>query len=175
MREILFKAKVKDWEKYPTEDQWVEGYYAQLGVGENVVHYICQNMALCKLFENDELNMSFTDVEIAPSTLCQFTGMTDKNGKKIWENDILLTQEFYDRPYSNNRKGKKHIGIVEYKIHSGNGFYNPETGKHDKREYYSAKWIVKIKDYGKFVHSSWGDFFDCEVIGNVFDNPELLT
>lgn len=172
-REILFKAKPKNWRQQESENYWVEGYYAQLGTGDNIVHYICQNMAICKLFEKEENNMYFTDVEIDPSTLCQFIGMTDKNGNKIWENDIALTQEFYDKPYAKNRKSKKHIGIVKYDIYSGN-FYNNETGKYDKRKEYDAKWSIKVKDYGKFIHSSWGDFFDCEVIGNVFDNPELL-
>jgi hypothetical protein len=39
---------------------------------------------------------------------------------------------------------------------------------------YEAEWIVKVKDYGVYVHGSWGDFWDCEVIGNVFENSELL-
>ena len=107
--------------------------------------------------------------------LMQYTGLHDKNGKEIYEGDIVLTQERYDRPYSEKRKSKRHVGTVVYKIGSGKGFYNPESGKWDKYKEYEAEWIVEVKDYGKFVHGSWGDFFDCEIIGNIYENPEFLT
>ena len=100
--------------------------------------------------------------------------LKDKNGKKIFEGDIVKTQERYDRPYSKSRRSKRHIGTVEYRVRSGNRFYNYETGEYDRHVDYEAEWIVKVEDYGKFVHGSWGDFFDCEVIGNIFDNSELL-
>ena len=73
-----------------------------------------------------------------------------------------------------NRKSIKHIGVVEYRIGSSNGFYNKETGKWDAHKEWEAEWIVKVKHYGKFRHCIWGDFFDCEIIGNLYDNPELL-
>lgn len=69
MREILFKAKRFD------NGEWVEGY----------------------LMDEDYINIPFNElggrfdepIEIEPDTICQYTGLTDKNGKKIWENDIL--------------------------------------------------------------------------------------
>lgn len=103
-----------------------------------------------------------------------YSGIHDKNGREIYEGDIVLTQEMYDKPYTKNRKSKRHIGVVEYKVLGGNGFYNHETGKHDKHREYGAEWIVKVEDYGKFTHGSWGHFYDCEVIGNIYENPELL-
>lgn len=83
MREILFRAKIKD------TDEWVEGYYAMMGKENLIRHYIVQNCALTGLFDDPEENMYFNDVEIDPETLCQFTGMRDKNGNRIWENDIV--------------------------------------------------------------------------------------
>ena len=103
-----------------------------------------------------------------------FSGIHDKNGKEIYLGDIVVTQEYTDRPYSKKAKRKRHTGIVEYVVHGGDGFYNPETGKWDKHKEYAAGWQVKVKNYGKFGCRVWGDFYDCEVVGNIYENPELL-
>ena len=75
MREILFKAKRKDGGK------WIEGYYQKgydlLGNEEHLI------------FHADSYTV-WEYAEIDPKTLFQFTGLTDKNGKRIWENDILM-------------------------------------------------------------------------------------
>ena len=107
--------------------------------------------------------------QVVPESVGEYTGIYDKNGKKIFENDIVRTQPFYDRPFSSQRKGKQFVGVVEYTTHkfNGNRFY-PE-------QIYDARWRVNIaEDIGKYVHSSWSDFWGCEVIGNVFENSELL-
>lgn len=74
-REILFKAKRKD------NGEWVEGQYVYITNpltedGKPIKHLICNGTNI------------FNDL-IDPDTLCQYTGLTDKNDKKIWENDIV--------------------------------------------------------------------------------------
>lgn len=132
MREILFKAKRID------NGEWVEGYYQRryyfLGNEEHLI------------FHADSYKV-WEYAEIDPETLCQFTGLCDKNGNRIWENDILMAHldEFYpeDTTYE----------IVEWGVA---GLVGNETGSVD-REY-----------LGEF------DLEHYEAVGNIFDNKELL-
>ena len=158
MREYLFHGKRVD------NGEWVEGYYvkAEKLDKSDYEHFIIEESA------------DGASHLVIPETVGEYIGIHDVNKRKIFENDIVRTQERYNRPYSQSRKSKRHIGVVEYKIRSGSGFYNRETGKHDRYMEYEAEWIVNVKDYGIYVHGSWGDFWDCEVIGNVFENADLL-
>ena len=153
MREILFKAKPKDWREHPKEAGWVEGYYAMMGTDNLIRHYIVQNCAITRLFKNPEDNMYFNDVEIDPETLCQYICMNDNNGKKICENDI--------------------VSIITY------SYMEPEEDYFGKIVYVEGWGCWCIQQLGEEkpipLCECEGSYLTERVVeGNIFDNPELL-
>lgn len=161
MREILFRGK-----KYNGE--WIEG---------NLINTVCKEdesfrdavMILGLEYERvGEYSAIRKHEFVRPATVGQYTGLKDKNGKRIFEGDIVRTQSFSDRPYSKKAKFKQHIGVVRYDVRHYKSI-------HDEYEQdYKAAWDVDIKDYGGYSCCSWSAFYKCEVIGNIHDNPELL-
>ncbi len=88
--------------------------------------------------------MAFID---DPSTICQCTGLKDKTGKLIWENDIMVAYLDDDYP-----EDETYIRI----LWRGSGFWSKEKGSED---------MLQVDEF---------DQEHFEVIGNIFDNPELL-
>lgn len=137
MREILFRGKRID------NGEWVEGYYVKaLDMYDKEIHAIFDTMTTfyaCGETSGFEL--------VDPETICQYTGLIDKNGKKIWENDILE-------------------GHLDDKF--------PEDVTREKVIWHESGW--KTEEPG-CVDKEYLDEFDTEnfeVVGNIFDNPELL-
>lgn len=85
-REILFKAKRKNWRELPKEEWWVDGYL----MDEDYINVP---------FNDDEVGGRLDDpVEIDPETLCQYTGKNDKKGDKIFGHDVISinTYNYYE-------------------------------------------------------------------------------
>lgn len=142
MRKILFKAKRKD------NGEWVEGYYrADPDLDK---HFIC---GWDYYTSENGLEREPFEYEINPGTLCQYTGLTDKNGKKIWEGDI-----------------------VDGHQKRGAGFYRCLVLWNECK----ARFDVRTMDYNfpMTLDECSDDIsmggLDYKVIGDIFDNTELL-
>ena len=96
-------------------------------------------------------------VEVDPATVCQCTGLKDENGELIWENDIV--KDLFSDVCAQIKYGSYQNCFDSTKTEHV-GFYVGWSGKHTKRY---------RKDLGY-----WINMVDAEVIGNTFDNPELL-
>ena len=139
MREILFRAKRID------NGEWVEGQYAYIlnsktENGEPIKHFICNGT-------------NVFNYEVDPETLCQYTGLKDKNGNRIWENDIVSINT-----YSYMEPEEDYFGKVVY----AEGY---------------ACWCIQHPDYEKPIPlcECEGSYQTDRIIeGNIFDNPELL-
>lgn len=99
------------------------------------------------IFQFETERADYVEYEIDPSTICQCTGLKDKNGKLIWENDILSGHIDDEFPEDETRKR-----VVWHE----NGWCTNEPGCDDYEE---------LDDF---------DSENFEVIGNMIDNPELL-
>ena len=148
MREILFKAKRVD------NGEWVDGYLFDNGFDGEEKKYFIGGLIIEKYNGTacDEWDITGIDFyEIDPETLCQFTGLCDKNGKKIWENDIVNT--------------KSNVRVqIKFGLYS-NGF---STWKHNQGFYMD----FMDKEYYRPELGYWAE--KSVVIGNIFDNKELL-
>lgn len=139
-REIIFRAKRTD------NGEWIEGSYVHQidNYGDKVDwHYIIEGIATLD-YDIDE------PIRVDPTTLSQFTGMYDKNGKHIFENDIVKTQ--YGR-------------LCVVKWHSSDSHCGWDLELIMTRENLDLKPPSEL-----FLFCS----SDNEVVGNIFDEGELI-
>lgn len=144
----LFKAKtakIVDTYNNDVEDGvWVHGSL-RCDVGKYTI------------FQFETERADYVEYEIDPTTICQCTGMKDKNGKLIWENDII--KDLFSDACAQIKYGSYQSCFDSTKTEHV-GFYVDWSGKCTKRY---------RKDLGY-----WINMVNAEVIGNIFDNPELI-
>ena len=129
----LYRAKQKG------NEEWITGQYVKgLDMYDKEVHLIFEPATI--LYSSGE-----TDgwSEIDPATICQCTGLKDKNGKLIWENDIVVCRDFTEEKY-----------VIAWK---------------------QDEACFEYQQYGcSIINFEQLSGCEVEVIGNIFDNKELL-
>ena len=137
IREVIFRGKRAD------NGEWIEG--SLLGIDW------CDKPSTYSIAPNTPVSVFYS---VIPETIGQYTGLTDKNGVRIFEGDILKSTikiiDCDDEGFSISHYDEEDIGIVEW-------------GKHG---------VMIAHKSGTWARS----FYGCEnyVIGNIHDNPELL-
>ena len=137
MREILFRGKRTD------NGEWFYGYYTN-------ARYYLDKKEMHIIFEQDGEMYPHCEFagceEVIPETVCQYTGLTSKNGKRIFEGDIV----------------------------EGNSEYFTYTHPYGKVVYDGGQYLISFDDVLEDIEclGAWAN--DVEIIGNIYDNPELL-
>ena len=160
MREILFKAKRVD------NGEWIEGSLIDLDIDSGYCYIVppYKKASILPIIFLITDRMKLVD----PETLCQFTGLYDKNGNKIWKNDILMCH--------GNPKDLVKVLFGEF------GVRNIETGSIVDKVVGWHYEVVPTDAISRCEPFCWPmplteyyiDRCEMEVVGNIFDNPELL-
>lgn len=142
MREILYRGKRVD------AGEWVEGYIVKATGSINRGCCYISPKVISVYYSTDYHDFTLGGfIEVDPETVCEFTGLSDKNGKKIFEGDIVECWS----------QGLKACGEVQHRI-DGLWIIYPAWQK-------QIMWGLCPNTKGNT---------DVEVIGSIFDNPELL-
>ena len=156
MRDILFKAKRMD------DGEWVEGYYCEGTCNSNCgISLIITELNVKTPYRS--VLPSATDIEdirdfdiyeVDEETICQYTGIKDKNGKEIYEGDIVKFDE-----YEYEKLVQSIISEIKW-----------------CEELCSLSLVVSERQGTRGTLSHLFDYNkEVEVIGNIFDNPKLLN
>ena len=134
----LFKAKRLD------NGEWVEGNLITDEHDEKkcFIGYVFGT-------NDDGTPHDYDVVEVDQSTICQCTGLKDKNGKLIWENDVVAYWDTYS-----TESGYAEADCI------GKVVWDDET--------------ISFQVTNRLSSESYEVLDECSVIGNIFDNPELL-
>jgi hypothetical protein len=160
MREILSKAKQID------NGEWIEGSLIDLDIDNGYCYIVppYKKASILPIIFLITDRMKLVD----PETLCRFTGLCDKNGNKIWKNDILMCH--------GNPKDLVKAAFGEF------GVRNIETGSIVDKVVGWHYEVVPTDAISRCEPFCWPmpltEYYiercEMEVVGNIFDNKELL-
>lgn len=134
IREVIFRGKRTD------NGKWVKGYLYITHIGSHEIGSY-----------DAEINIERLTFDVIPETVGQYTGLTDKNGTKIFEGDICRFKRFND----------VHVGEIVFNVTTASFimWYQSIVGAYGEKA--THQMLLSVCD-------------DIEVIGNIHDNPELL-
>ena len=134
IREVIFRGKRAD------SGEWVEGDLLQTRYHSGHIEY--------QIMPQTPVSSA---VPVLPETVGQYTGLTDRNGKRIFEGDICKFKRFND----------VHIGKVVFNVTTASFimWYQPIVGAYGEKA--TQKMLLSVCD-------------NIEVVGNIHDNPELM-
>lgn len=139
MREILFRARTISEDEYMDSGEWIEGFYTCFNGDEHRI-YTGYSETDCGDHYPDWFN-------VIPETVGQYTGLTDKNGKRIFDGDIVTGLFLF---------GLSVNAVVTFK----DGAFGLEWYRGNVKTFDAFTSICNVEH---------------EVIGNIHDNPELMN
>lgn len=154
MREILFRGKT-------LSGKWVEGFFLirkerYKGDKTFMSEETIISSGICESSGAYAERTEVLEDEVIPETVGQFTDLTDKNGKKIFEGDVVRATVSYNDRFRDRVDSRTNIYEVKY---------------HEKYCYFH----LARKQNNLLFDGNWSYYLkEIEVIGNIHDNPELL-
>ena len=142
--------------------EWVYGYYvaaSHFGHPEHVIIEKDTQYDCCGEFWYMDVH------EVYPDTVCQCTGWHDSNKTPIFEKDVVEfvgVNTHRDLIWWNNEMSEMEAVPLDGIEFNGYDYWN---GKYPKANY--STFCLMMQD-------PWGDFKEIKVIGNIYDNLELL-
>ena len=147
MREILFRGKRIDDYVNDKSIDYAEKGFREWVYGDIIHRRYYKNKDVVVIRTEDSGFDNYSDYEVDPSTVGQYTGLTDKNGKKIFEGDILKEDDVL---HNGETQIKGRIGTCSFE---------------------KGCWVILFKDTWVFLQTN---IKACSVVGNIHDNPRLL-
>lgn len=176
MREILFRGRRVD-NGEEVEGSLLQGKQADydangkyIGLKDCAIIVLSSGLLSMNLDYCGECAIPYdtaNSFEVVPETIREFTGLTDRNGKKIFEGDILSITTTVKGDWVKDDNGNyKETTRIDYAVVQE----DKNTCGYKLKVYHNGKY----KRISKFTLTHIYRYYKAEVIGNVYDNPELL-